>query len=149
MDSGKKFSNRIPNCFKSGFDKDRERQTNYSSVRTVTIFVFLSETTSNYGNSGPRASTVLFALALKLAQTWTTITDELGDMPIFLLDDVFGDLDPSKTTGAGEYVALNNPVKYSSPRPTGICLRRCLPPRKRGWMPCIALADGQVTPLSE
>jgi DNA replication and repair protein RecF len=38
----------------------------------------------------------LFALSLKLAQLYF-YSDMLDDLPIFLLDDVFGDLDPGKT----------------------------------------------------
>jgi DNA replication and repair protein RecF len=38
----------------------------------------------------------LFALSLKLAQLYF-YSDMLDDLPIFLLDDVFGDLDPAKT----------------------------------------------------
>jgi len=39
----------------------------------------------------------LFALSLKLAELYF-FSDMVDDLPIFLLDDVFGDLDPEKTT---------------------------------------------------
>lgn len=47
-----------------------------------------------YGSQGQHR---LFAFALKLAQR-KFYRDRLDDQPIFLLDDVFGDLDPSKIT---------------------------------------------------
>ncbi|MGB0346857.1 MAG: DNA replication/repair protein RecF [Balneolaceae bacterium] len=46
-----------------------------------------------YGSQGQHR---LFALSLKLAQLHF-YSDELDDLPIFMLDDVFGDLDPHKT----------------------------------------------------
>ena len=46
-----------------------------------------------YGSQGQHR---LFALSLKLAQLHF-YSDELDDLPIFMLDDVFGDLDPEKT----------------------------------------------------
>jgi len=39
----------------------------------------------------------LFALSIKLAELYF-FSDMLDDLPIFLLDDVFGDLDSHKTT---------------------------------------------------
>lgn len=46
-----------------------------------------------YGSQGQHR---LFALALKLAQLYY-FTEQLDDQPIFLLDDVFGDLDTHRT----------------------------------------------------
>ncbi|MDZ7807600.1 MAG: hypothetical protein U5K71_10840 [Gracilimonas sp.] len=43
-----------------------------------------------------RDSTGLFTLSLKLAQLHY-YSDELDDLPILMLDDVFGDLDLNKT----------------------------------------------------
>lgn len=62
----------------------------------------------------------LFALALKLAQL-LYFSDELDDLPIFLLDDVFGDLDAERTEvllnalkeHAGQtFVTAANPIPF-------------------------------------
>lgn len=62
----------------------------------------------------------LFALALKLAQL-LYFSDELDDLPIFLLDDVFGDLDAQRTEvllnalieHAGQtFVTAANPIPF-------------------------------------
>lgn len=49
----------------------------------------------------------LFALSLKLAQL-LYFSDELDDLPIFLLDDVFGDLDAQRTE-----ILLNALIKHA------------------------------------
>lgn len=70
-----------------------------------------------YGSQGQHR---LFALALKLAQL-LYFSDELDDLPIFLLDDVFGDLDARRTEvllqalaeHAGQtFVTAANPVPF-------------------------------------
>ncbi len=62
----------------------------------------------------------LFAVALKLAQL-LYFSDELDDLPIFLLDDVFGDLDAQRTEvllnalkeHAGQtFVTAANPIPF-------------------------------------
>lgn len=71
----------------------------------------------NYGSQGQHR---LFALALKLAQL-LYFSDELDDLPIFLLDDVFGDLDAQRTEvllnalidHAGQtFVTAANPIPF-------------------------------------
>lgn len=57
-----------------------------------------------YGSQGQHR---LFALSLKLAQLFY-FSEELDDLPIFLLDDVFGDLDEQRTD-----VLLNALVKHA------------------------------------
>lgn len=57
-----------------------------------------------YGSQGQHR---LFALALKLAQL-LYFSEELDDLPIFLLDDVFGDLDAQRTE-----VLLNALIKHA------------------------------------
>jgi len=78
----------------TNFDKDRERQQSGIGPHRDDIVFYLNDLElRKFGSQGQHR---LFALALKLAQR-AYYTDELGDMPIFLLDDVFGDLDPGKT----------------------------------------------------
>ena len=71
----------------------------------------------NFGSQGQHR---LFALALKLAQL-LYFSDELDDLPIFLLDDVFGDLDAQRTEvllnalvdHAGQtFVTAANPIPF-------------------------------------
>ncbi|MCC5926503.1 MAG: DNA replication/repair protein RecF [Bacteroidetes bacterium] len=77
------------------FDKDRERQQTSVGPHRDDIVFYLNELElRKFGSQGQHR---LFALALKLAQR-SYYADELGDLPIFLLDDVFGDLDPGKTS---------------------------------------------------
>jgi len=70
-----------------------------------------------YGSQGQHR---LFALALKLAQL-LYFSEELDDLPIFLLDDVFGDLDAQRTEvllnalieHAGQtFVTAANPIPF-------------------------------------
>lgn len=70
-----------------------------------------------YGSQGQHR---LFSLALKLAQL-LYFSDELDDLPIFLLDDVFGDLDAQRTEvllnalveHAGQtFVTAANPIPF-------------------------------------
>jgi len=70
-----------------------------------------------YGSQGQHR---LFALSLKLAQL-LYFSDELDDLPIFLLDDVFGDLDAQRTEvllnalieHAGQtFVTAANPIPF-------------------------------------
>lgn len=70
-----------------------------------------------YGSQGQHR---LFALSLKLAQLFY-FSEELDDLPIFLLDDVFGDLDEQRTDvllnalaeHAGQtFITSANPVPF-------------------------------------
>jgi DNA replication and repair protein RecF len=75
--------------------KDREidrEQTIVGPHRDEIVFYLDDFELRKYGSQGQHR---LFALALKLAQLFY-FSDELDDLPIFLLDDVFGDLDEHK-----------------------------------------------------
>lgn len=74
--------------------KEIERQQTLAGPHRDDIIFYLDDKElRKYGSQGQHR---LFALALKLAQR-AYFTEELEDLPIFLLDDVFGDLDPQKT----------------------------------------------------
>lgn len=74
-------------------EKELEREiTIVGPHRDEVVFYLDDMELRQYGSQGQHR---LFALALKLAQLFY-FTDELDDQPIFLLDDVFGDLDPHK-----------------------------------------------------
>lgn len=76
-------------------DKDIERgTTSVGPHRDEIQFLLDGFELRRYGSQGQHR---LFALSLKLAQLYF-FSDMLDDLPIFLLDDVFGDLDPAKTT---------------------------------------------------
>lgn len=76
------------------WDKEIERmQTLVGPHRDEITFYLGNRELRQYGSQGQHR---LFALSLKLAQLHF-YSDELDDLPIFMLDDVFGDLDPGKT----------------------------------------------------
>jgi DNA replication and repair protein RecF len=78
----------------SEFQRERDRQiTLVGPHRDDILFKLNDLDLRKYGSQGQHR---LFALALKLAQR-NYFESELDDLPIFLLDDVFGDLDPHKT----------------------------------------------------
>jgi DNA replication and repair protein RecF len=75
-------------------DKEIEReQTLTGPHRDEVIFYLDNFELRRFGSQGQHR---LFALSLKLAQLHY-YSDELDDLPILMLDDVFGDLDPKKT----------------------------------------------------
>ena len=75
-------------------EKEIEReQTLVGPHRDEITFYLGDRELRQYGSQGQHR---LFALSLKLAQLHF-YSDELEDLPIFMLDDVFGDLDPQKT----------------------------------------------------
>jgi len=74
---------------------DKELEREYSIVgphRDEIVFYLDDFELRKFGSQGQHR---LFALSLKLAQLFY-FSEELDDLPIFLLDDVFGDLDPHK-----------------------------------------------------
>ncbi|MCC5934608.1 MAG: DNA replication and repair protein RecF [Candidatus Cyclonatronum sp.] len=74
-------------------DKETERQmTLFGPHRDDLVFYLDGMELRKFGSQGQHR---LFALALKLAQL-AYFSDTLDDLPVFLLDDVFGDLDPAK-----------------------------------------------------
>lgn len=74
--------------------KERERQITLAGPHRDDLIFYLNEMElRKYGSQGQHR---LFALAMKLAQLYY-YSDQLEDLPVFLLDDVFGDLDPQRT----------------------------------------------------
>lgn len=75
-------------------EKEVEReQTMLGPHRDEVVFLLGEMELRNFGSQGQHR---LFAIALKFAQLFF-YSDELEDLPIILLDDVFGNLDPMKT----------------------------------------------------
>src|SRR5690606_17043166 len=76
------------------FTRERDRQLTLTGPHRDDITFYLDDIElRKFGSQGQHR---LFALALKIAQR-NFYEHELDDLPIFLLDDVFGDLDPHKT----------------------------------------------------
>lgn len=76
-----------------GREREQERQiTLHGPHRDDLVFYLEDMELRKFGSQGQHR---LFALALKLAELGL-FTEMLEDLPVFLLDDVFGDLDPSK-----------------------------------------------------
>ena len=74
--------------------RERERrQTMIGPHRDDLVFYLNGMELRKYGSQGQHR---IFALALKMAQLYF-YREELDDVPVFLLDDVFGDLDPNRT----------------------------------------------------
>ncbi|MDG5768186.1 DNA replication/repair protein RecF [Balneolales bacterium ANBcel1] len=69
------------------------QQTLHGPHRDDLIFFLDDMELRKFGSQGQHR---MFALALKMAQLYF-YRDALDDLPVFLLDDVFGDLDPHKT----------------------------------------------------
>lgn len=82
------------NALSNDFSRERDRQLTLTGPHRDDITFYLDDMElRKFGSQGQHR---LFALALKIAQR-NFYEDELDDLPIFLLDDVFGDLDPNKT----------------------------------------------------
>lgn len=78
---------------KNNFEKEAEReQTIIGPHRDEVVFFLGDIELRNYGSQGQHR---LFSMALKMAQLFY-YSDELDDLPIMLLDDVFGNLDQQK-----------------------------------------------------
>ncbi|MFO8028374.1 MAG: DNA replication/repair protein RecF [Cyclonatronaceae bacterium] len=79
---------------RSTAERERERgQTLIGPHRDELVFYLNDMELRKFGSQGQHR---IFALALKMAQLYF-YNDELEDLPVFLLDDVFGDLDPKRT----------------------------------------------------
>lgn len=75
-------------------DKEIEREQTLTGPHKDEIIFYLDEfELRRFGSQGQHR---LFVLSLKLAQLHY-YSEELDDLPILMLDDVFGDLDPIKT----------------------------------------------------
>jgi DNA replication and repair protein RecF len=75
---------------------EKERELRYTVVgphRDDLIFTLDGMELRKFGSQGQHR---LFAVSLKMAQLFF-FSEYLDDLPILLLDDVFGDLDPHKT----------------------------------------------------
>ncbi|MBP3192003.1 DNA replication/repair protein RecF [Natronogracilivirga saccharolytica] len=88
----------IADAYRSELDEAYEReldrrQTVIGPHRDDLVFFLDDMELRKFGSQGQHR---IFALALKMAQLYF-YRDELEDLPVFLLDDVFGDLDPSRT----------------------------------------------------
>jgi DNA replication and repair protein RecF len=76
-------------------EKEIEReQTLYGPHRDEVVFYLDDMELRNFGSQGQHR---LFSMALKMAQLFY-YSDQLDDLPIMLLDDLFGNLDQQKVT---------------------------------------------------
>ncbi|MEX2572884.1 MAG: DNA replication and repair protein RecF, partial [Balneolaceae bacterium] len=75
------------------FREVEREQTLIGPHRDEVVFYLDGMKLRNYGSQGQHR---LFSVALKLAQLFY-YSDELDDLPVMLLDDVFGNLDKNKT----------------------------------------------------
>lgn len=90
----KKIEEHYREALKVNHEKEVEReQTLVGPHRDEIVFYLDDFELRRFGSQGQHR---LFALSLKLAQLHY-YSDELDDLPIFMLDDVFGDLDLPKT----------------------------------------------------
>lgn len=109
---------RYREALEEALDHELEREvTTVGPHRDEIVFYLDDFELRKYGSQGQHR---LFALALKLAQL-LYFSDELDDLPIFLLDDVFGDLDARRTKvlllalkeHAGQtFITSANPVPF-------------------------------------
>jgi DNA replication and repair protein RecF len=113
----------IKNRFHQALDDARETElkrefTTVGPHRDEIVFYLDDFELRKFGSQGQHR---LFALSLKLAQL-TYFSDKLDELPIFLLDDVFGDLDERRTDvllkalaeQAGQtFITSANPVHFS------------------------------------
>lgn len=89
-----KIEEQFKELLESHFDREIERQQTVIGPHRDDIIFYLNDMElRKYGSQGQHR---IFAISLKFAQR-NFYEDELDDLPIFLLDDVFGDLDPDKT----------------------------------------------------
>jgi len=85
---------RYQKALEEAFENELEREvTTIGPHRDEIVFYLDDFELRKFGSQGQHR---LFALALKLAQL-LYFSEELDDLPIFLLDDVFGDLDEKRT----------------------------------------------------
>jgi len=109
---------RFQESLDAALDHELEREvTTIGPHRDEIIFYLDDFELRKFGSQGQHR---LFALSIKLAQLFY-FSDELDDLPIFLLDDVFGDLDAHRTEvllealmdHAGQtFITSANPVNF-------------------------------------
>lgn len=87
---GEKFAEELS----TSLAKELEREQTLTGPHRDEIVFYLDDMElRNYGSEGQHR---LFLVALKMAQLFY-YSDELDDLPIMLLDDLFGSLDPART----------------------------------------------------
>lgn len=85
---------RYQQALDEALDKELEREvTTIGPHRDEIVFYLDDFELRNFGSQGQHR---LFALSIKMAQLFY-FSEHLDDLPIFLLDDVFGDLDVHRT----------------------------------------------------
>lgn len=88
------ISERFESELEENYEKEIDREQTITGPHRDEIVFYLGDMElRNYGSQGQHR---LFSVALKLAQLFY-YSDELDDLPIMLLDDVFGNLDKQKT----------------------------------------------------
>lgn len=94
LDSEDEISSVFLQLLEDNFEKEAEReQTIIGPHRDEIIFFLDGMELRNFGSQGQHR---LFSMSLKMAQLFY-YSDELDDLPIMLLDDLFGNLDQQKT----------------------------------------------------
>jgi DNA replication and repair protein RecF len=92
--SSEKIRSRYETELEQNLENEIEREQTITGPHRDEVVFYLGEMElRNYGSQGQHR---LFTVALKLAQLFY-YSDELDDLPIMLLDDVFGNLDRQKT----------------------------------------------------
>ncbi len=124
-------------------ERERERrQTITGPHRDELVFFLNGMELRKFGSQGQHR---IFALALKMAQLYF-YNDELDDLPVFLLDDVFGDLDPQRTDtvmqmllqhNGQSFITAAHPDKISGFSASG-----------RNRITSYEVSDGRVEPIS-
>lgn len=117
-ESAEEIGERYSEKLEKELDHEIEREVTIVGPHRDEIVFYLDDfELRKFGSQGQHR---LFALALKLAQLFY-FSEELDDLPIFLLDDVFGDLDSQRTEvllnaleeHAGQtFVTSANPVPF-------------------------------------
>lgn len=93
-DSEDDIFNEFMKLLEENFEKEAEReQTIIGPHRDEIVFFLDNMELRNFGSQGQHR---LFSMSLKMAQLFY-YSDELDDLPIMLLDDLFGNLDQQKT----------------------------------------------------
>ena len=86
--------NEFMQLLEENFEKEAEREQTIIGPHRDEIVFFLDDMElRNFGSQGQHR---LFSMSLKMAQLFY-YSDELDDLPIMLLDDLFGNLDQQKT----------------------------------------------------
>jgi DNA replication and repair protein RecF len=94
-DDLKQISQAYASLLKENLEKEIEReQTLYGPHRDEVVFYLDDMELRNFGSQGQHR---LFSMALKMAQLFY-YSDQLDDLPVMLLDDLFGNLDQQKIT---------------------------------------------------